>query len=789
MAAKHLLNVLLLIILCIPAIYSVHSVQPALTADTVSVNTAVESPINKVHGILSMENPEEWMEFNVSRGVYLLSFELRDLKYDYCYVYFYIYQWVHVYSPVLGKYIYRWKVYDQDVLTVKEGGISYREMYLYVRDSGRIAVLLTGYSITSVEYNVTLTKVLSYEDLSILAISKESGSLEGTRFFGYRVEERGLFNMSLEQTTYEVPVKYRYMYFGLVIVGMDEYESVKVYCNDTYVGIVEKNSYDLDKVADPKPGKYVIRFKYNGITGSDGLSILHIYVYYLIDGYTELNAFSKYINIDLNSSTDEVEIEISLPKKNITTRTDYILFDPTTGEKTEFTLEGNSSTSDLIYLSESQYLLINKYVSHANLSYTISLEYVKAHEVHVDTPVTVTLNSPSETVPIFIYLEEGHYYDLNITNSIETNWSVTLEDFYGNTIASMDCYYNTTKKSMRITLIPWEKNNESGPLTASSEYNYKAVGTLISYENGELTALSIWEATYKYPFIMAFISGYNYSFGAASIDIWLKDAGEIKNIGINESQEVEFSGTKIYEIFYTNVSVGMEYLVNVSPINIDKTGGIYAEMYLPSDKWLTPYSPYSRSKRFEAENSTPLILEFFTNTPGRAVIYVKVATFRGKISVSLIQNEPIKNNHIVWMGEYGDKLKIIELNAEAGRVYSISIKSNEVLILAGTALSENGSYPLSIIYDEYSYLIREWPYFYLAYMSTANSTLELTFTHSGKVFLAFIITYGSPQIIINIKDTTPYTLNIGIWLPVGIAIGIASTLIAMKIITIKKSKK
>ena len=754
-------------------------------------NVAKKNSSDSLYGFLTLEDYDVWVEFSVSPGLYLLTCEFRNLVDRSSYIYIYVYEYVRVYSPVLGKMVWLWKEHNKYLLSLYGPIIGYYEYDIFVRAEGKIAIHIVGTSVRRVEYNVSFDKVLSFDELNRIGYGAEYNFEENQRYLGFYDEEYAMFNISILQTTYNVPKKYRYIYLRPIISDLDDSETIEIYWNDTYVGYADKYRYDIKRIMNPEMGNYIVKLKFTNQTRSDGVKIIHLEIYSLIEGDTNIYYSSKFIDMDLNSTNNIGEVNITLSESNKTTKVDYVVFDPSTGRKTTFTLNGNDTVSSLIYINGTRYIFIKKYIGYAKLNFKISLEMVEFHEVFEGTPVTAILNQPNEVVPLLIHVPEGYYYNLSIKILADANWSITLWDEDGNYLAGYDALKNASNVTRRLVFIHWQKNNMTGPLTAEYPYYSKAIGTRIEYINMSIDRVSKWESTYEYPFIMAYITGCNYSMGIASVDIWLIREKEIQSLELNEEVEVELNESSFerYEIFYTNISIGIEYILNVSPTEIISGGYVSSKMYMPSKLWaigflLTDYT----SRLFGGPETQPLILETTTNINGRAIIEVYSSSFSGKVKVLLRENRPAEDRSIEWSVKYGDFLKMIELDVKIGKTYSIKLKSDRPVISAFSAISDDGSFPSFMQIGDYIEYVDDWPIIFMTYESELNTTIDITFNHNGKIYLMLIVYQNHANITIEIKDTTPLTINYYIWLPIGIAIGAIATIAIIKIYQYRERK-
>jgi len=748
-----------------------------------------------------------WYEFSVEPGIYEIKIDAQNKKLGSVDVDVDIFEKKTVYSVPLGKNIESWSFVDGYSRGLRSGQFYYWRTLIYIRASGTMAVSIeTSGSDYSVEGEIIINKIVSFDGLETIPSTKNITMSEGSEYIVYKIDP-GAYNITTILRSKGLDVKFDYVYIYIPpddIYSLDEGEQIEIYINNTLVGTIKKDSWDIHKYDVPKVGDYEIMLKYKNTTKADGVKIGCVYIYYTFAGLSTYHSYSHCPYVWLDKAHDNYTFYSSF-YTFAGLSVEFDAYDPDVGWVSYYwELWGSyDSEQEIVYLNTTTYLIIHKYPVNVEANITIYSSRLTYETINPGETKTVTLSKEYEHKYVLFKFKKDHYYKIYIDVSSNINWSVTLVYFaYVNTL------WKTEEYTTRLVMSEYSLIPEDSPTYKNPEKIYMCLYTYMEFENDNLSDID-----YNYIFpgtvngILTYLYGYNYSViedsgDYATVTIHFEDLGEISSISPGETKDIELSYSedgKIYEVLKLDVEIGKEYKVTIKPKSIDGEGMVEASMSENSEyAVLETYNPDAyggyglyESKPFRTTEDK-ILFEYFTNIAGTCYIWIErdddPENFNGTISVSLevVDPQPMSHTDNVysasWQSTGDDRVKIFSVPIEKDRAYRINITTgNPDVAFDIIPIHESG---ITLLYDDLQVETYGYPY---------SNTYGYTFISSrfssprnGTVYI-ILVAEGNNEISITVEDVTaipevPITQNMYIWLPVGIAVGAVVVLLVMKIL-------
>ena len=749
-------------------------------------------------GELNASHPTAWLEFTVEPGVYKFTFESINHGSESTDFNVYMYQYVTTYSIAFRENISGWDYYSWIIGTdLDPGEIYYSVYYFRALQSGNIALKIktsaayyyycTGYE---VEYKITLEKIQSFENLDTLS-GKKSISFPDTGIVAYKLDP-GIYNYTMEQLIYLEEGEYEYIYPRLTYSGVDPGEKIEVFMNDTKILTITYDTFEVEKIANPKTGLYNFTVKYTNTTKADNVYIGELYLYYKV---RDVDIFGSYVvgfYVYLSKTYNTTSNTYTLSKYNYYTSIVYYIYDPLHGDLLyEDEFYSNTSHMEYIYLDHEYYLIVQKTAPPAPAKVNVSFEKITDYvELNPRDTESVTLEDSNTRKLVLISFEPDHYYSLylNITNNV--NWSVWLvhPKYTYNIYASESTMYNYSSYLVKTVMLRYEPYYFSGPLGKEWEYTYSATGTYVYLSDHKLDDISETSLDIYSGKTLMLLKGYNYTNKSVNVELHLVDDGEIPVLSSGSSQEIELSWSKkaIYEVYKLNLSVFNECVLTVDPKDVDLKGDV--SVYVSPDYYMSDkasiYGVMNMEKVFKSSDDAPMILEFTALSKGYGYVFIDRGEpkndFDGTLTISLTMNPPQETSALNWRSDYGDRLRVISTELKEGKTYRINITKSTGFKLFAVMMYEDGR---SVIFMEKTDNIYLAQYF-IGIGLDSDETIEvvrITPIHSGKVYIVFLAEfYGEVNFVI--EDITPKGINVEIWLPIGFAIGAAVVFVVITVL-------
>ncbi len=751
-----------------------------------------------VSGTLTDEQTSAWLEFAVEPGFYNIFYELRNGMTDLSpWIYVDLYEQAYVYSPALGRNVTVWSYLKSLLWGLFDcGSLAVGTENIYVRKAGNIALKIwinePSFPPANllIEYSFTLEKVESFEGLDSISGENAIELNPNDQAVVYKLEP-GIYNLSVTQKNYKTETEYEFLYPLVDFYDVDPGEKIEVYVNDTKVSTITYSGYEATKIENPSTGTYNVKLKFSNTSKSDGIYIYEVYMIYLPKGVNEASYKYYWVYQWLSATNDEITLSFTFNKIKVVSRVYYEIYDPELGETVDsykHYINKNGSFHDLIYTEKETYLIIRKVNASADVDINVTLNEITSYTtISVGEEKTITLSpSEKEIVLLDLGIDEISTIDLAIENNVE--WDVYLEIYGYEDWASIweDTHINESSKLVDVYSIYLEDGLYNGTISGYSSGKRRVYMTRMEYEDSELVDVDYLDLETPRSKFFAILYGYNYSNEDAVVRISIEDSGGIEYLtnATTKSIEIRYGGA-IYAIYKFNATIGNKYLIKIEPTSVEYPGEIYASIATVSDyNTIRSRAITSDELNFDKENDTPIMLEYVTNYDTSAYLIIKrvgcgTREFNGTISISFEYYEPEKTSEFSWNPSYGDYIEVFAYDFGKGKTYRLTV--NKTLGVSAYILfvSKDGTLPY-YEYSDSSSLAFGWVTYYVS-STTTNETFVIQSNYNGRAYI-IIRAYGQGWIRIKIEDITPKTLNMIIWLPIGIAIGAIVVIIITKAI-------
>ena len=737
-------------------------------------------------GTLSSENSEVWYEFDVTPGIYEFKMTFVNRKVIYAGCIWNLYALVTEYMPQYDKNITHWSKIETKYISLDKTDIYSYRTYEYIFNSGKLAshIMIYDYSFV-IDYNITIQKVLSFDSLSELETEASNTIPEGEKFIGYKLSAEDVYCFNISTINYEVEVEYEFAYISIPCSDVEWGESIDIYWNDTKIGAINCSGSFMDIIYNPNEGNYELEIKYTGDDDADGIYVQYVYLVYMKKDADHTAETIYYIGQRLDSTHNQTTKIIPI---NFYEYTNYLYIYPYTSIYTDntisYSVSGNNSLEFYRYLSGDYYIILKKKYSDRSTKFNITVKTVHYKVLNPGETISYTFDKP-QSVPILLNTSQNHYYSIDLKTMDNTPWSLQLITSEYTEVAYENTYYNESSNSTYLYRIGMNFKYFTGPMGSTRNVGYSYRWALLNYIDSEYDDV---DRMYYYTpnKFLSILEAYNYTNDSIGVKVSMEDIGEIQFIGGGDTVDIELSPEdgRIHYVFMADTSIGYEYFVEISAADIDRIGRVFGEMTnLETYDNLQYESLFYVEMEFDSENNH-ICLEYFTGINGTS--YIEVYTggdFKGDLRISLEEKKP-NTSPISWDAGYDDVVKIVNLSMKKDHIYELRVEKNATMILFVYAISSNGSTPIIL-----EYMDSETDYF-LFYIDeeVTQQTVKFVGNYDGAAYIIFVL-YGFGHVEIEILDVTPgipITSNLYIWLPIGIAIGVALGIIIIRFV--KKEK-